>query len=149
MREDDGESQRRGCQRTGRLRGRVGTLQIRNPKAEIERQYVIPKDPKTPSQMRIRSNLGRIAPRWRVLEQEQRNAWMLRTPIPGIGWAGLFSHRVPVLLESVLRCPHWNWGSEEFRKERHVYRKRTVEHHPGSVRSGMEVSTINTVLAMR
>jgi hypothetical protein len=24
-----------------------------------------------------------------------------------------------------------------------------VEHHPGSVRSGMEVSTINTVLAMR
>ena len=27
--------------------------------------------------MRIRFNLGRIAPRWRVLEQEQRNAWML------------------------------------------------------------------------
>jgi hypothetical protein len=27
--------------------------------------------------MRIRFNLGRIAPRWRVLEQEQRNAWTL------------------------------------------------------------------------
>jgi hypothetical protein len=58
--------------------GKVGTtVNVKSRYGQIERQYVIPKDPKTPAQMRIRSNLGRIAPRWRVLEQEQRNAWML------------------------------------------------------------------------
>ena len=58
--------------------GKVGTtVNVKTRYGQIERQYVIPKDPKTPAQMRIRSNLGRIAPRWRVLEQEQRNAWTL------------------------------------------------------------------------
>src|ERR1035437_1550069 len=34
MREEDGEGQRWGCQQTGRLQGRSGTLQIRDPKTE-------------------------------------------------------------------------------------------------------------------
>jgi hypothetical protein len=58
--------------------GKVGTtVNVKTRYGQIERQYFIPKDPKMPAQMRIRSNLGRIAPRWRVLEQEQRNAWTL------------------------------------------------------------------------
>lgn len=58
--------------------GKVGmTVNVKSRYGLIERQYVIPKDPKTPAQMRIRSNLGHIAPRWRGLEQEQRNAWTL------------------------------------------------------------------------
>ena len=58
--------------------GKLGTtVNVKSRYNQIERQYVIPKDPKTRAQMRIRSNLGRIAPRWRVLEQEQRNAWTL------------------------------------------------------------------------
>jgi hypothetical protein len=42
----------------------------------IQRQFVIPKDPSTPAQMRIRSNLGRVASRWRTLTVAQRNAWI-------------------------------------------------------------------------
>ena len=43
----------------------------------IQRQFVVPKDPSTPAQMRIRSNLGRVAARWRVLTVAQRNAWII------------------------------------------------------------------------
>ena len=58
--------------------GKVGTtVNVKTRYGQIQRQYVVPKDPKTPAQMRIRSNLGHIAPRWRGLEQEQRNAWTL------------------------------------------------------------------------
>jgi hypothetical protein len=58
--------------------GKVGpTVNVKTRYGQIQRQYVIPKDPKTPAQMRIRSNLGHIAPRWRVLTQEQRDAWTL------------------------------------------------------------------------
>jgi hypothetical protein len=58
--------------------GKVGaTVNVKTRYGQIQRQYVIPKDPKTPAQMRIRSNLAHIAPRWRALEQEQREAWAL------------------------------------------------------------------------
>ena len=58
--------------------GKVGnTVNLRTRFGQIQRQYTIPKDPKSPAQMRIRSNLGHIAPRWRELEQEQRDAWTL------------------------------------------------------------------------
>jgi hypothetical protein len=36
---------------------------------------VKPRDPHTPDQLRIRSNLGRIASRWRYLTAEQRIDW--------------------------------------------------------------------------
>ena len=44
---------------------------------QVLRQYVKPKDPHSAAQMRIRSNLGRVAARWRVLTPEQRQAWAL------------------------------------------------------------------------
>jgi hypothetical protein len=41
----------------------------------VRRQYVKPRDPKSTAQMIIRSNLGRISARWRILTEEQRSAW--------------------------------------------------------------------------
>jgi hypothetical protein len=56
--------------------GKIGTLVSVNTRfGQIRRQYVVPKDPKTPAQMKIRSNLGRVAARWRTLTDEQRSAW--------------------------------------------------------------------------
>ena len=58
--------------------GKIGpTVNVKTRYGKIQRQYVIPKDPKTPAQMRIRSNLGHISPRWRELKQEQRDAWSI------------------------------------------------------------------------
>jgi hypothetical protein len=58
--------------------GKVGTkVNVNTRYGHIEREYVIPRDPKTPDQVRVRSNLGHIAPRWRELTQEQRDAWTL------------------------------------------------------------------------
>jgi hypothetical protein len=58
--------------------GKVGTtVNVATRYGQIQRQYVVPKDPKTPDQIRIRSNLGQIAARWRKLEEAQRQAWML------------------------------------------------------------------------
>jgi hypothetical protein len=44
---------------------------------QVEREYVVPKDPRTPDQLRIRSNMGHIASRWRYLTPQQRIAWTL------------------------------------------------------------------------
>jgi hypothetical protein len=58
--------------------GKVGTtVNVATRYGQIQRQYVVPKDPKTADQVRIRSNLGHIAARWRKLEEVQRQAWML------------------------------------------------------------------------
>jgi hypothetical protein len=58
--------------------GKVGTtVNVATRYGQIQRQYVKPKDPKTPAQMSIRSNLARISAHWRVLTEEQRGAWML------------------------------------------------------------------------
>ena len=58
--------------------GKIGTtVNVKTRYGQIQRQYVIPRDPKTQAQMRIRSNLGRISPGWRELEQEQRDAWSI------------------------------------------------------------------------
>jgi hypothetical protein len=58
--------------------GKLGTtINLNTRYGQVARGYTIPKDPKTPAQMRIRTNLGHIAPRWRELEQEQRDDWML------------------------------------------------------------------------
>jgi hypothetical protein len=56
--------------------GKLGTtVNVKSRYGQILRQYVKPRDPKTPAQMTIRSNLGRVAARWRVLTDEQRSAW--------------------------------------------------------------------------
>jgi len=58
--------------------GKVGTtVNVATRYGQIQRQYVKPRDPKTPAQMSIRSNLARVSARWRVLTEEQRGAWML------------------------------------------------------------------------
>jgi hypothetical protein len=58
--------------------GKVGTtVNVATRYGQIQRQYVKPRDPKTPAQMSIRSNLARVSARWRVLTEEQRGAWTL------------------------------------------------------------------------
>jgi hypothetical protein len=53
------------------------TVAVLTRYGQVLRQYVKPKDPHSPAQMRIRSNLGRVSARWRVLTPEQRQAWTL------------------------------------------------------------------------
>jgi hypothetical protein len=53
------------------------TVSVLTRYGQVDREYVIPKDPRTPDQLRIRSNLGRIASRWRYLTPQQRIAWIL------------------------------------------------------------------------
>ncbi len=56
--------------------GKQGTsVSYKSRHGQIRRQHVKPKNPRTPAQMRIRSNLGRTSARWRVLTDEQRAAW--------------------------------------------------------------------------
>ena len=43
---------------------------------QISRALAIPSNPRTPAQMGVRTILGRVAARWRVLEEAQRAAWM-------------------------------------------------------------------------
>jgi hypothetical protein len=56
--------------------GKLGTfITFRNRFGEFRRPYVVPKDPRTPAQVRVRSGLGRASARWRVLTDRQRAAW--------------------------------------------------------------------------
>jgi hypothetical protein len=56
--------------------GKVGTtVNVKTRYGQIQRQYVTPKDPKTPAQMTIRSNLARVSARWRAITEKQRQAW--------------------------------------------------------------------------
>jgi hypothetical protein len=58
--------------------GKVGlTVNVATRYGQIQRQYVVPKDPKTAAQMTVRSNLARVSARWRALSEKQRGAWML------------------------------------------------------------------------
>ena len=43
---------------------------------QISRTLAIPANPRTAAQMGVRTILGRVAARWRVLEETQRAAWM-------------------------------------------------------------------------
>ena len=43
---------------------------------QISRALAIPSNPRTPAQMGVRTTLGRVAARWRVLQEAQRAAWM-------------------------------------------------------------------------
>ena len=56
--------------------GKIGTtVNVKTRYGQIQRQYVTPKDPKTPAQMTIRSNLARVSSRWRAITEQQRQAW--------------------------------------------------------------------------
>jgi hypothetical protein len=56
--------------------GKVGTtVNVNTRYGQIQRQYIKPKDPKTPAQMTVRSNLARVSSRWRAITEEQRQAW--------------------------------------------------------------------------
>ena len=56
--------------------GKVGTVvNVKTRFGQVQRAYVKPKDPKTPAQMTIRSNLARVSARWRAITEEQRQAW--------------------------------------------------------------------------
>jgi hypothetical protein len=58
--------------------GKKGTtVSVLTRYGQVEREFVVPKDPRTSDQLRIRSNLGRIASRWRYLTPQQRIAWTL------------------------------------------------------------------------
>src|ERR1035438_2521119 len=58
--------------------GTLGTtVSLKTRYGQVRRQYVKPKNPRTPAQVRIRSNLGRVSARWRTLTEEQRVAWTL------------------------------------------------------------------------
>ena len=43
---------------------------------QISRALAIPSNPRTPSQMGVRTILSRVAARWRSLQEAQRAAWM-------------------------------------------------------------------------
>ena len=56
--------------------GKVGTVvNMATRFGQVQRQYVKPKDPKTPAQMMVRGNLARVSGRWRAITEEQRQAW--------------------------------------------------------------------------
>jgi hypothetical protein len=51
------------------------SVSVRTRYGQTRRPLIIPKDPRTPGQLRSRATLGHIAPRWRGLTDEQRAAW--------------------------------------------------------------------------
>ena len=56
--------------------GKLGTfISFRNRFGQFRRRYVVPKDPRSPAQLNVRSRFGRVSARWRVLTDEQRTAW--------------------------------------------------------------------------
>ena len=56
--------------------GNLGTyISFKNRFGQFRRRYVVPRDPRTPAQLGVRSRFGRISARWRVLTDEQRAAW--------------------------------------------------------------------------
>src|ERR1039457_4566085 len=58
--------------------GRVGTVVYVNSRyGQLARQYVPPRNPRTPDQQCNRSNFGAVSSRWRALTPEQRDAWCM------------------------------------------------------------------------
>jgi hypothetical protein len=56
--------------------GRQGTfVSVRSRYGQVRRRYVVPMDPQSAAQVRIRSAFGRVVVRWRGLSEEQRAAW--------------------------------------------------------------------------
>jgi hypothetical protein len=58
--------------------GRKGSVVYVNSRhGKVARQYVRPRDPRTPDQQRKRGNLVAVCKRWRTLTTEQRAAWRI------------------------------------------------------------------------
>jgi hypothetical protein len=56
--------------------GHLGTfITFKNRFGQFRRPYVVPANPRTPAQVRVRSQFGRASARWRTLTEEQRAAW--------------------------------------------------------------------------
>jgi hypothetical protein len=60
--------------------GRKGSVVYVNSRhGKVARQYVRPRNPRTPEQQSHRSNLRAVLRRWRTLTPEQRAAWCIAT----------------------------------------------------------------------
>ena len=58
--------------------GRVGSVVYVNGRyGQVVRQYVPPRNPKTPDQQKNRSNFGAVSSRWRGLDPAARIAWCI------------------------------------------------------------------------
>jgi hypothetical protein len=58
--------------------GRVGSVVYVNGRyGQVVRQYVPPRNPKTPDQQKNRSDFGNVSSRWRALAPEKRIAWCI------------------------------------------------------------------------
>jgi len=58
--------------------GRKGSVVYVNSRhGKVARQYVHPRNPRTPDQQGNRSNFGAVSRRWRTLTPEQRAAWRI------------------------------------------------------------------------
>ena len=58
--------------------GRKGTVvYLKTRHGNVVRQYVRPRDPRTPDQLSNRSNFGAVSRRWRTLTAEQLAAWRI------------------------------------------------------------------------
>jgi hypothetical protein len=58
--------------------GRIGRVVYVNSRyGQLARQYVPPRNPRTPEQQCNRSNFGAVSSRWRALTPEQRDAWCM------------------------------------------------------------------------
>jgi hypothetical protein len=55
---------------------RGNVVSFKNRYGQVERAHVIAINPRTPSQVRARSDFGRISARWRKLTDAQRKAWI-------------------------------------------------------------------------
>jgi hypothetical protein len=53
-------------------------VSVRTRFGQVRRRYAVPKDPKSPAQVRVRSAFGRVVTRWRTLTESQRAGWALR-----------------------------------------------------------------------
>jgi hypothetical protein len=60
---------------------RGSTVSVRTPYGQAERQLTVPKNPRTPAQQRVRSNLSQSSSRWRGLSDDQRTAWITAAEI--------------------------------------------------------------------
>jgi hypothetical protein len=58
--------------------GRVGSVVYVNGRyGQIVRQYVTPRNPKSPAQQKNRSDFGNVSSRWRALDPAKRIAWCI------------------------------------------------------------------------
>jgi len=54
------------------------SVSVQSRFGQFRRALVVPKDPRTNDQVRVRSALGRISGFWNKLTEEQRHVWILR-----------------------------------------------------------------------